>query len=1163
MALQFVLGGSGSGKSYYVYSEIIRRAADGRDYLVIVPDQFTMQTQKELCTMKENTREGIMNIDVLSFSRLSHRITEEVGQVEGLLLDDTGKNLILRKVAFDKEQELSVLGRYLSKIGYIHEVKSMISEFYQYDIGETELLDLIAYAENRGMLSHKLNDLKVLKDAFASYIEGKYITTEESLERLCRLLPESDIIKNSVIVLDGFTGFTPVQNKLVREMMRLSDEMIVTLVADGITDVDETNRGKEEKLFYLSNHTYDTLRRIALEEGIEKKEDIVLPYHMYDGDKYVIRYQNNPELGFLEKNLFRGNAVYPEMPQNLAMFEARGPKEEIQGVLLKIKELIREGYSYRDIAVITGSTERYVHLMEMEAPKYQVPVFMDQKKGILFHPMAEFLRAAMEVVLYDFNRESVLRFLRTGLTGLSREETDQLDLYITRFGMRGRKRYEKLFTKKGDYSVEALAQINTSRQKVMDLLGRMSFAANGAAYEADKLVEAVYDMCVEAKLQEQMEQYRQYFEALNELARAKEYEQVYRAVVDLFDTIHTLLAGEKITLREFSQILEAGLSEISIGTIPQNVDQVVVGDIQRTRLKQIKALFFVGVNDGVIPSAGKGGGLLSEMEREFLLGAGHELAPTPKQQLYIQRLYLYLNMTKPSDKLYLSYSRVDNEGKSLRKSYLIATMRKMFPKLKVEQALPSDVLNVATMQDGLDDLAQLFNLYAAGLLEENREKKEQFFALLKAFEAEDREGLVSFLTEASFYAAPQKELPMELARALYGDIVESSVGRLEQFSACAYAHFLRYGLKLKEQSEFELEASDIGNMFHEVMKLFSEYLKERGEHWGTFDITEADRFVERTMEKLAKEYESALFYDSASNRYAVEDMKKVLKRTIKTLRFQLSRGLFEPRSFEVPFYVGDKIKARGRIDRIDTFEKDGNVYVKVVDYKSGSHKFDPVELYFGLNMQLSVYMNAAVTLEKQRKQNADKDIIPAALVYYQFQNPYVDLENEGYKEELAEEKILEKMQISGLVSERDTVLHAMDQEFETASAVMPVKRKKDGSLSSTSITGTTEQFSLLMEYADYKIKEIGERVYKGDISVNPYQKDDRNACTYCSYKGVCHFDTKVEGFVMRKLDKMSADEAWDKMSECLGRKEVKAQLQGSKEQHGGTSESQEGETNGN
>lgn len=1127
MSLQFVVGPSGAGKSRYVQEEMIRRCIkEKRNFIMLVPDQFTMQTQKDLCTIPINTREGIMNVDVLSFSRLTYRIMEELGAKQGILLDDTGKNLILRRVAGQKKDELTVIGKNLQKIGYIHEVKSMISEFYQYDIKQKELEELIGYAKGKGALQYKLRDLQIVRDAFASYIEGKYITTEETLDYLCEILPKSQIMKDCVVVLDGFTGFTPIQNRLIRQLMRVSGEMIVTLLADNESDLVKEKEAQQD-LFALSRHTYKTLEKIAKDEKIERKTDVYL-----NGSEKLNERTNKEELIHLEKNLFREKQeCFKKDVSNIKLYEATNPREEVKNVLVQIQQLVqKEGYAYRDIAVVSGDMSRYSHLFTTQFAYYGVPLFMDANTDILAHPMSEFLRSLLNLYVDDFSVSAVMRFMRCGLVPFSRSEKDLLEQYITHFGIRGRKKYESVFIRQWK-DLDELSCVNDIRTRLMELIKQMSECIKKEEVVASKVIEALHGVCVAANLQEVLEQKKEEFENKLDLKRAREYAQVYRAVVDLFSQMHELLLDETMQLSEFVQVFEAGLYEITIGSIPQNVDQVVVGDIERTRLKQVKALFFVGINDGVIPRDGNGGGLLSVMEREFLMQAGHELAPTPRQQIFRQRLYLYMNMTKPSERLYLSYARCDNEGKGIRKSYLIGTLCKMFCELRHTEVIKLPIIDqIASKKDGLDDFATLMREYASGQLSGDESKKALLFALFEAYKQAGEAEFIENTKNAAFYRYVPESISAELAKAIYGEVIESSVGRIEHFSACAFSHFMQYGMKLRADKEYEIAPADIGNMYHELMQRFSEFLKQNHYQWKDFPMEEATDYVEQMMDELAISYEGALFYDTAGNKNALDDMKRVLIRSIQTMRYQLSQGLFEPKYFEVPFKVGDTIQAKGRIDRIDSFEKDGITYLKVVDYKSSDRSFDPVKMYFGLEIQLAVYLKAAVAIEKEKHKK--NQVVPAAMVYYQLQDPYVEMDQiENVSISELEEKIYEQMRPKGLINASDLVLNAMDVSDSDKSLVMHVSKNKSGAVSKTSQVANENQLQLLMDYADYKMRQVGQQVYSGEASVSPYEYGGKNACEYCGYKSVCHFDSKIDGYATRKLDKMSAEEAWIKMEE--------------------------------
>lgn len=1184
MGLQFYFGASGSGKSTTVYRDIIKwsKAEPEREFFILVPDQFTMQTQKELCLLNE----GIMNIDVLSFSRLTYRIFEEVGKQERIVLDDTGKNLILRKVASQHKEELKVLGSHLNQVGYIHEIKSVISEFMQYDIDPKGMEELISYGAGKGELSSKLLDLKLLYEGFLSFLKEKYITTEESLDLLCKSLHKSKAIKDSVVVFDGFTGFTPVQNRLIQELMVQAGEVIMTITVD--TGENPYEADGEHKLFYLSKKTVESMEKMAKEAGIERRKDVVL-----SGEK-LPRFRKSLELSHLEKNLFRQKkSVFKGENHAVFLTEGANPREEIQQVCVRIKELLqKEQYCYRDIAIIAGDLEAYGHFIDMECRRYDIPVYLDQTKGVMNNPMVLAITSALQVVLYDFSYDSVFCFLRTGLTGLSMEETDRLEYYVKALGIRGKRAYENPFVRitrqmkqtegeEGNGKVsERLACLNQTREKFMTMMSPLLSIAeaqkseikkNGneesvykkskleeaaeiraagkpeinteetvqektvnkksGLYPAESLVRAVYNFCVESKFQEKMEQMEADFQETGDLAKAKEYGQVYPLVMDLLNQIYELLKEEEMTLQEFSDILSAGFSELKVGTIPQNVDQVLAGDMERTRLKQVRALFFVGLNDSAIPGGGKKGGLISDMEREFLQESGVELAPTGRQQMFIQRLYLYLNMTKPSEKLFLSYSRVDSEGKGNRPAYLVDMIKGLYSHLRTEGNKEGLEHKIAAKKDGMDDFAGLIGSYGQGLLEADEEKRRNFFTLYHFYEKEEG---IKKLIEAAFYEYVPAPLSKEAAKLIYGEVLESSISRFEQFAACGYAHFLKYGLLLKEEEEFSFEAVDMGNVFHAVLEGFSAYLKEQDTTWFQFTKEQAESYVDEKLKELAVEYGETVLLDSARNAYILKRMGRILNRTLETLQYQLKKGVFEPKAFELPFsmvkeFDGKTMKVRGRIDRMDTVEHDGILYVKVMDYKSGNIKFDPVSLYYGLQMQLALYMNSAVL--KEKKEHPDKQVEPAALLYYQMTDPYVERSEQVSSEEQIQEAIHTALRTKGVVLEEEQVISMLDESFSDASNVIPVERKKAGGYKAGSGVVTKEELKAISRYADFKIQEIAEKILKGEITVNPYEKENKTPCTYCGYHGICGFDKKIKGFEQKRLDAMSKEEAMEKIRE--------------------------------
>ena len=1142
MSLRFYFGPSGSGKSHRIYEEIMQRAAQepGRNFLIIVPDQFTMQTQKDL--VMHSDRGGILNIDVLSFGRLSHRILEEVGTKEMPVLDDTGKSLVLQKIAADLKEQLPAMGSLLHKQGYIHEVKSAISEFMQYGISTQDMDKLIASAEKRGALAMKLRDLKTLYRGFQDYIRDHFITTEETLDVLRRSLVKSKILPDSVVVFDGFTGFTPIQNRLIQELMRVCEETIVTVTIG--EEEDPYQMDGEQKLFHLSKKTVADLVKLAAETEVTRGEDVFVK----GGPN---RFTEAPALCYLEQNLFRYQyEPYTEKQCEIRMFEALSPREEVHQTALYIRKLIREeGLTYRDIAVVIGDLEGYASYVETEFGQLEIPCFLDRTRGIVLNPMIEYIKSALQLYIRDFSYDTVFHFLRSGMADISREEIDELENYVIRTGARGYRTYSRLFTRKTEEMQQGSGQEDTERaEETMERMNRIrqQFADTveilhmAPRAKAGEYVDHLYDFLEQNQVQQKLLNYQQQFEQEGDLAKAREYAQIYRLVMDLLDQIYELLGEEEISLQEFADILEAGFGEITVGTIPQNVDRIVVGDMERTRLKQVKVLFFLGVNDGNIPKNASKGGIISDMDREFLIESGTEMAPSPRQQMYIQRLYLYLNMTKPSERLYLSYAKVNSDGKGIRPSYLIDTVRKLFPQLAVEYPQNRSRLEqIEGRQEGARYLAEELREYADGTLRE--EERQDFYLMYCAYEA-DPEGR-DRLTAAAFRRYKESGLSRIVARALYGRQLENSVSRLETYAACACRHFLQYGLSLQEREEFGFEVSDMGNVYHAVLENFAGKLAESGRTWWDFDENFATQAIKEAVEGYAATYGETVLHSSARNEYAITRMSRILTRTVLTLQQHLKQGSFQPDDYELSFRFAEdldsihvdlseeeKMHLQGRIDRIDVSEDAEHVYVKVIDYKSGNKKFDLAALYYGLQLQLVVYMNAAMELESRK--HPDKEIVPAALLYYHIDDPTIETPVELTQEQINEE-ILTKLRMNGVVNSDPAVVERLDRFLQDKSKVIPVEKKKDGSFSARSGILSREELQVVSAYVDTKIREIGREILDGKIAANPYEKGNEEACTYCAYKKVCGFDGSIPGYEKRQLEDLDKQTLMQRMQETM------------------------------
>ena len=1131
MSLQFIIGSSGSGKTRRLYEDLIRQSLDQPElqYIAIVPEQFTMQTQKEIVSLHPD--HGTMNIDIVSFQRLAYRVFEELAVEHLEVLDDMGKSMVLRKVASGERKRLNLFSGHLNQTGFINQLKSMLSELYQYGISPDRLKEAVCQAKSP-LLSEKLGDLLVIYEAFQREIAERYITAEEILDVLCRVLPDSRLIKNSIITMDGYTGFTPVQYRLLELFMIHARKVIVTVTVD--PGENPYREARIQNLFHMSKHMVCHLIKLAQRQNVPREKDVVMNLAGEGKGRFVL----SPSIAFIENHLYRfSTAKYEGEPKETEIMAGATPGQETEAVSARIHDLVQNHQvRYREIAVITGALSEYGYEIANRFQAENIPYFMDDKKSIMENLMVEFIRAALEVIQKDFDYESVFRLLKTGLVSSEQEKTDRLENYVVALGIRGYKRWCETweYTYRGGKNLN-LKELNEFRQSLVSVLEDLRTCLKDKEKTIRSMTAAVVSFLEECRVQEQMEDYRACFEQAGEYRLAKEYGQVYELVMGLFDRLVHLLGEEKVSLREYGQILDAGFGEINVGVIPATVDRVVVGDITRTRLDQIKVLFFMGVNEGIVPSKKDGGGILTDMDREFLKEMSVELAPTAREDSFQQRFYLYLMMTKPSRLLVISYAAFSQSGKARRPSPLIGELKNLFPHLKVKE-LKEEKKGIGSPAEGLERLMEGLRSY------EDRREDPVFIELYRYFALrDDYREQVEKLTEAAFYAYEERGISRAAARALYGKILEGSVTRLEQYASCAYAHFLSYGMELMERQEYQIGAVDMGNLFHSSIDLCFKELREN--HRSAARITEEERkaLVKSCVARVTEEYGNTILKSSARNQYLAGRIERMTDRTMWALSEQLKKGDFVPVGFEVSFSAIDNLKAmkirlsedealhlRGRIDRLDLCEDERHVYVKIIDYKSGSTRFDLAAIYYGLQLQLVVYMDAVTELEKRRF--PDKEVVPAGIFYYNIKDPVIDREDAVEPEDV-ERLILEQLRMNGLVNSDLEAISHLDREIKSKSQIIPVSMKDGMIQEHYSSIASSRHFEALKQYVRGKVREDGQEILAGSMAVLPYKQGNRTACDYCPYHGVCGFDLKVPGYRFRRFPTMKLEQVWEEIIE--------------------------------
>ncbi len=1142
MSVQFVIGSSGSGKSTYLYDRVIGESMKypKKRYFYIVPEQFTMSTQRTF--VARHPKHTIMNIDVLSFHRLAYRIFTELGKDDVAILDDTGKNLILHRIAHENLDKFSVLGRKLQNPGYIDEMKSLLSELTQYHISVEELRGM---ADTKGMppvFSKKVDEIAFMYESFLSYIKDSHITSEQILEELAKVLPKSELVKDAVFVFDGFTGFTPLQNDVVKALMPLADEMLFSVIMDaneaGFSSVEE------EDLFAMSKKYIQKVSLMAKETNVEIKDSIRLEL------RDTSRFTKDSTFGFLESHIFRdGGEIYEKKTDDIAIVRLDNPREELEYCASEIhrRTTCTEGEStsdlrYSQIAILCGDVATYKDYVDEIFSKYDIPVFTDATLELSYQPAVEFVLSFLEMVDSNFTYESVIHFLRTGVLDFDLEALDLFDSYLYRSGIRGWKKYQHTFTvHPKEFDEEELLSVNELRKALVESIAPAVeiFSKKGsvtAKSEAFRQLFAIF------RIEEKMEQKSKKKLELGDEERASEYAQIYGLICDLLEKLDSILGDEVVDVREYSDLLRAGFKGVKIGIIPPLMDAVVFGDLERSRLENTKVIFLIGAVDGMIPKVSDSAGILSQNERELLKAADYELAPTVRERSFMQKFYLYQMLTKAGEKLIVTYSRLDKDGASCRKSYLIPTLMELFPTLEIQllDGASSTKPQLVTYHQCKNRLIELSRrLTERGSLDED---VAEFRSLLLFFSNCYPADLQRIL-DGVFYTYEGNRIASAIHREFMGDALYVSVSKLENYARCAYRYFLEYDLRLKERKEHAFEMADVGNLYHEALARFSNHM-EKEDAWFTASDEQVVDFLDTSLRETFETMEKTETFDEAREVYLLHRLRGTMLRTVWALMKQVRQGSFRPKHFEVSLSEissvsqltyemenGSKLILDGKIDRVDTFENEDTMYVKIIDYKSGDNSIDFASLYYGLQIQLVYYLKEAV--EGLQNSHPDKEVLPGAMLYYHIDDPIIKTEDSGKD---IETEILRQLRPSGLINDSTDNISAMDHDTLepdfSDSLVARFKKKKDGDFDAYSQVLSPERFGLLSEFIEKKVLSAGSRILSGEISAHPYKRKDKSGCDYCPYHSVCGFDLSINGFDYNKCNlDLKKDDFFERISE--------------------------------
>lgn len=1130
MGIRFIFGRAGTGKSRFCMEQIKKKIEkDDRNnkLILIVPEQYTFDTERKF--LSTVTEKGLLRGEVLSFKGMAHRVFDECGGRVDVRISDSGKNMLIYKLLKDRGEDLEYFNRMAKKQGFSSIISKLITELKKYNIS-TEILSSKEEEINDDGLKKKINDLKIIFHEFNEVLHKRFIDSDDELTFLVKKLRDCNMYDGAEIWIDEFTTFTPQQLEVIKILAKKAKTINITLCSDSLGEgrnIDYTD------VFDSIKNAENSILKIMKEGNISYLE----PINLNKGFSY--RFLNSEDLQHLERHFFTYPfREYRGKANNVRIYKANNSYDEIEFVAKDILRLVRDkGYRYKDIAVVCRNIDEYEKITKVIFDEYNIPFFIDKKREILNNPLVVVIISSLEILSSNWSYESVFKYLKSGLANIDKKYIDILENYVLANGIKGYKWTRDLYDKE-DISEEENA-IFEIMEEVRDPLINLHNNIKGK-HKTKEFATSLYEFLNELGVFNKLEIWLNEFNELGLQDKIKEYMQVPQMVIEMLDQVVEVLGDEVLEIKEFTKILISGFEEREIGVIPMALDQVNIGDISRVKGRDVKALYLIGVNDGILPSVNKEEGIISDRERDVLRNIGIRLAQDTKSRAFEEQFIVYTALTIASEYLMVTFPMADFEGKSLRPSIIIPRLKKVLPKVVEE----SEIYNRIEKSDKFNKITAptpTFNeLISALRLElENEEVDDYWAQAFKWFENNyEFKNKSKTMFKGLTYTNLVEKVPREKIKKLYQSENEKlifNVSRIEKYAQCPFSYYVQYGLKAKDRKVYEFSAPDLGSFMHNILDDFTNKVKEEKISWSDLNKEKCKAIVNELVDKRLQGDSNSILNSTKKYKYFSDRFKRTITKSVMIISEQMRRGQFEVFKNEFSFggfKDGEPIKIElpsketvylvGRVDRIDTLDLDGDTYIKIVDYKSGAKKFNLTEVYYGLQIQLLVYLDALI---KNSNYILQKQAIPGAILYFRIDDPIIKSKKQLTEEEI-KENILKELKMSGLLLKDVSVVKAMDNDMETYSLIIPAAIKKDGDFTSNSSVVTETQFDILRKYVNDKISNLCEEMLSGEIKIEPCKNENNAYCNYCDYSSICQFDTSIESNKYKLTLKKKSREVW-------------------------------------
>lgn len=1110
MGLRVIHGRAGTGKSEYCYNEISEKVKENNKILVITPEQFSFTAEKKL--MDALKTEAVLNAEVVTFSRMAYRVINEIGGRTETNLSKCGKIMLIYSILNNCKKDLKFLGKTDENVDM---VETAITEFKKHGIS-VEQLKKETESQEDIYLKNKLNDINIIYEKFQEQIAEKYIDETDLLTILAQNVDKVDEFKDNLIYIDEFSGFTSQEYDIIKKLLKIAKQVTVTICTDSIHDV----KNPDTDIFYSNQITTNKILQLAEESQIKVEEVNLEKNYRF----------KTPELKHLEQNLYNlKSQIYSEEVKNISLFLAKNQYSEIEQVAKNIFKLVRdENYRYKDISIITKNIDTYANLARVIFEKYDIPIFIDENRDLNQNIIIQYLLSILEIFIKNWSYESIFNYLKTGLNDIEEDELFKLEKYCIKWGIKNNK-WKKEFTygnfdEKEKAEIERLEQI---RKNIVDPLVKLKKEIDENK-TAKGISKAIYQFLVDQEIAKKIRQKQNELEEKGLIDLSHEYESSINIVINLLDEIVLVFKDDKITIDKFVQILRVGLKNSNLTKIPGTQDQVIMGDVDRSRSHKVKATFIIGLNDGIFPSINKDEGFLNDEDREILKSHGIELAKGTIDKLYEDNFNIYKTFTTAEQKLYLSYPSSDMQGKALRPSILVNRIKKIYPKLSEESDViesKSEILNTKTTYE------ELINNISK--LRENEIEKIWYYVYNYYKKDENWNNKLEQSLKGLNYSNLPEKIEQKNIDKLYGNKLSTSISKLEQYRRCPFSYFLQYGLKIKPQEELKVKSFDTGTFMHEVIDEVFEIIKE--EKIKLEDITEdkISEIVDKIIDEELLQNKNYIFTSTARYRVLVIRLKKIIKKALKYIIQSLTSSEFNVLGTELEFddkgkyktiklqlENGKNVEITGKIDRVDTAQNEDGKYLRIIDYKSSIKNIDLNEVYAGLQIQLLTYLDAVCK---------EEDLMPAGILYFSLMEQMIDTDKNMELEQI-EERIRKSFKMKGLILADIKVVKLHDKNLENGySNIVPAYISKSGLSEGKSSCVSKEQFKDLQDYMYIVIKQISNEILSGNIDLKPFYKNKKTPCSYCDYKSICNFNN---GACLNKynfIDEKSKQEILEKI----------------------------------